>query len=343
MGRPQFSSSFRWVMSLFFIVSTHFFSNPAYAATEIKPERARILEQIRASYQFPILYELKTLKRTSRVNNRCHIYKYKFLVDDKDNTGAPLEVFGVMYAPNPKRRKEAQSVPLVLQLPPISGVNMLDRMLAGDLCRNGMASIIIANDFTGLEKEDLPPVEDHILAYRRMVSATKGAIELAKGFSNIDSQHVGLFGVSLGGILSAMAFSVIDQFSGGYFIVSGTDAPRILAISEETTVKRLRRKRMLQEGLETAEDYEDYLRSAMDHDTSDFAHRVPPESVHLVVSENDTKVPSYNQLNMVEKFGDPQTIFEKKGHSSVVIKRLLWASNRRSVIDFFKDRLFIEK
>jgi len=205
LGRPYYALLFL----LFFI------SSPSLLPAEVSgPNENDRLEKIFQSYQHPVQFSLDELTLQSRSRwSSCNFYKFRFTVSDPVNLPEPFEVYGSFYMPKPSETKDVDEIPFVLQLPPISGVNLLDNLLATHFCNTQMAAMVIANDFTGLDRDGLPPPEEHMLAYRQVVASAKGALELLSSFPKINREKAGIFGVSLGGILGALIHGVLDDFS----------------------------------------------------------------------------------------------------------------------------------
>ena len=237
-----------------------------------------------------------------------------------------------------------ENIPLVLMLPPIGGSNVLDTDLAQTLCRSGMAALLLLNDFGQIESSQLVPVEDHNHTVRRVVAALKGGILLAQAeIPAVNSERVGLFGASLGGILGSMAYGVLPELSAATFLVNGGDVPHILAFSTERRIARIRRARMAEQGLKTNADYEAYLNRHLIFDPLHFVPFIPPETVKLYLSKSDDLVPTQDQMLLYEALGSPQgTVFYNVNHYLSIFSALGVASERQNIADWFLQRFSLE-
>lgn len=229
--------------------------------------------------------------------------------------------------------------PIVVQLPPMGGVNILDKGMANTFCKNNIAVILVATNLTGFDGNTAMPMSDHDEAFRRAVAAIKGALSYASLKGTVDVDKAGIFGVSLGGILGSVAFGVMDELSAATLIVNGGDIPYILAYSDQEEVSRLRNIRMKQDGYKTAEEYESALRQVLQLDPMHFASEINPEFVKQYLSNKDENVPTIKQKEYHEAIGSPQEVqFYNSGHVSTVISVLFGGSNRQKIAQWFNDR-----
>lgn len=322
---------------ILFLVSLLFVVQVSWAREPISDEK---LTQIIDQFQYITAYNV--IKNSTNASNwdSCWQYTTNF---ETDYPGAPnaLEIKTQFYIPN-RNNLGTKQIPFVMLLPPMGGTNFLDESMAETFCNKNIAAMIITNDFTGVQSGDVPPVEDHDMAFHRTVAGIKAAMAFAKDDANIDATKVGLFGVSLGGILGSFAMSTQFDIAAGYFVVAGGDVPHILAYSDNSEVSRIRVERMKLEGFTTKQEYEDFLRVNMSMDPFDVSRSVPPETLYMVISKNDTTVPSDNQYLLHDGFGKPNVRYTNSSHVDTVIDTLLWGDNRRKVADFFLERFKLE-
>jgi|GEM_PF-1932515 len=298
------------------------------------------VDSLLSRYNYQVPYTLDNIEQINSERKDCWVQDLNFTVDYPGNLNESFPVQARLYIPNPSQMT-VEKIPMIIQLPPTSGVNTLDKFMAKDICYRNMASMVIMTDLTGFDDENLPPAEDHINAFQRAVSAIKGAQIFAEEHPQIDANKVALYGVSLGGILGSLAYSVEENLRAAYFLVAGGDVAFILANSTEDRVSRLRRLRMDAEDLPDRKAYEDYLRLYMDHDNMDLTGRILPETVRMIISDNDTYVPSENQFMLQRSMNDPEARLSKRGHVRTVINNMIFRSSRVTMINFFIDRFNI--
>ena len=229
--------------------------------------------------------------------------------------------------------------PIVFILPPLGGANRLDMLLGETICGNKMAAMLIVTNLTGLDSETLVPVSDHDHTHRRVVAALKGGIIVAGTYPQINTEKVGLFGASLGGILGSVAYSVMPQISAATFLVNGADVPHILAHSDQAQVIKLKTERMKEQGFTSVEQYENYLNENLEIDPLHFAKFIPSDSVKLYLSQKDRSVPSDKQMIYYEALGKPrETRFFLIGHAETIFAVMGINNQRQAIAEWFLSR-----
>lgn len=235
-----------------------------------------------------------------------------------------------------------KDIPVVFMLPSLGGMNQLDESMGETFCKNNIAAILITTTLTGLDSDTLVPVSDHDHTHRRVASALKGGMIVIRSLPQINSQKVGLFGVSLGGILGSVAYGVIPEISAATFLVNGGDVPFILAYSDQGSIVKLRNARMAEQGLKTQEEYETYLRSHLHVDPLHFAKLINPETVKLFLSKTDNSVPTEKQMEYYNAIGAPQeTSFYSLNHIKTIIAVLGIGTAKQKIAQWFTKRFEI--
>ncbi len=308
-----------------------------------EPLTTEEVEAIVTEFQYEGNYKEISSSKSGGFFARCWTYTKVFETIYPGAT-EPLKVSMTMYIPSRDDLGE-DKVPAVIMVPPIGGINLLDKNTAKTLCSYDMAGLIITNDFANIEEQaakKLLPPEDHQETFYRTAAAIKSVMAFIEDDENLDYSRMGVFGVSLGGILSSFVMATQPDISAGYFVVAGGDIPQILATSRQDEVSRIRRKRMEAEGLETAEEYEAYLRKYITFDPIDMGLTMPPETLNMVISEQDDHVPTSNQEMLHAAFGSPETTYFQDDHVGTVISFLFPGSGRRKVARFFEERFAIQ-
>jgi hypothetical protein len=246
----------------------------------------------------------------------------------------PYNIKARAYIPN------MTGAPVVFMLPPLGGSNQLDTAMASNLCSHNIAAILVLNDFTGLNAGTLMPVEDHDHTPRRVASAIKGGIAVLKSsVLSVNTDKVGLFGASLGGILGSIAYGVLPEISAASFIVNGGDVPNTLAYSDQAPIIRIKKGRMAEVGLKTDAEYETYLNEHITLDPLHFAPYIAPESIKLYLSRTDNSVPSANQMAFYKAVGSPkETVFYDLSHALTIFAVLGISDEKNQISNWFLKR-----
>ena len=311
---------FKILFSVFILVATQ--SSFAYRPIS----DGRMQELLKEFDYIPDVTVINSIKPTCQLQDIEYTTTYPQL-EGKLNIKAKLVVPAISGAP------------LVIILPPLGGANALDVSTAESFCNNKMAALLITSNLTGLDKDELVPVTDHDHTVRRVASAVKAAMIVARTYPQINVNKVGIFGASLGGILGSVAYAVIPEISAGVFIVNGGDVPHILATSDQGPVVTLKNKRKAQVGLSTDEQYEAYLDDNMTMDPLHFAKLIRPEATKLFLSKNDQSVPTKDQMLFYNAIGVPaDTSFTNVGHVATIISVLGLGSGKQKSAEFFLKR-----
>lgn len=233
----------------------------------------------------------------------------------------------------------AVKVPVIFMLPPLGGASSLDLLIGERFCKNNLAAFIITTNLTGLNSDELVPVTDHDHTHRRVAAALKGAMIVASTYPEINIEKAGLFGISLGGILGSVAYSVIPELSAATLFVNGGDVPHILAVSDQVPIINLKKARMREQGFTAVEQYEAFLNDHLEIDPLHFAKMVNPETVKLYLSNNDKSVPTVNQIDYYNAIGKPkETKFSSLGHMETVLSVLATGTGKQQIADWFHSR-----
>ena len=283
-----------------------------------------------ADFNYQTEYQLKKMK-LEESGDDCLLYDFTFSTTYPEINNN-FEVVGQLYRPKRSNFK----APIVVLFPPTGGKNFLDENVAENLCESDIAVFLPTNDFTGIDQADPPPVEDHDHALRRVVAATKTFIQYSKEHYRLDGSKAGIFGASLGGIIGTFSMSVLPDISAGYFIVAGGDVPNILAHSTQERVVRLKNIRKQQEGFRNDEEYEAWLQANLSLEPLEYAVNIPTETVQMVISTNDSSVPTDNQYLLHEALGKPEHEVSSSGHVWTILNSMSGSS--RGIIDFFNQR-----
>jgi dienelactone hydrolase len=244
-----------------------------------------------------------------------------------------------IYTPLPAR---AEARPVVLMLPPIHGVTFLDRAAANTLCRGGLAAIIV--DALGnqrnhiLEEADAAPaLVEHDKAARRSLNAVKLTLDYVRRAPGLDRKRVGLFGMSLGAILSLLnAEYYSDRIDALALVAGASDLPTTLALSKHKAVEKLRESRIRAWNLSGAEAYRKLLADNLEYLPSDRLEKVTMP-VHLTISTRDIDVPAFLQEQLWEELGRPEVERISARHGWTLFSASTLHMSR--VLEFFLRKL----
>jgi hypothetical protein len=279
---------------------------------------------VRASFEGPPLASYRT--EQAEVESGSHYRRIRFTLVPED-PGRSNVVFD--YFPIPGERN-----PVILILP-ISGGSRypVEEIFAHHFIRNGFATII-AHRWRVPHEFELGAMDGWL---RRSVTANQLVLDWIETRPELDTNRIGLFGISLGGIRGVLLTALDERIKAAALGLAGGDLPTILTQSADRGVVR-RRDRILETREWTLAQLEADLRESITCEPNDFARHIDPQRVLLVLGCFDRVVPYAQGRSLREHLGKPETMLLPTGHYSAVLA--IPAIQMRSV-EFFEIRMGI--
>lgn len=229
-----------------------------------------------------------------------------------------------------------KKVPLVMVIPTLDGITVLEPSIAVQLCDSDIAAII-ADVNNPIQPPELPSwgVEDK--NNRSAILSLRTILDYAETDPRFERDQIGMMGLSLGGITTAMMAGVEpDRLRAVVITVGGGNLPYVMAESDNSKVTELRRRRMSYLGLRDVSEYEERLHESIRFDPMYFASRANRDRVLMVMAERDSTVPFSVQRDLFSALKKPDYMLFSGGHiGSLVSLTYLYLD---TVIDFFKAR-----
>ena len=228
--------------------------------------------------------------------------------------------------------KNAAPTPVMILVPTMEGITPIETSIASGFCDAQIATIIADVDDNSIPKV-LPSWGLEDARNRYSILALRTTIDFAKTSPYFDSNRVGFMGLSLGAIMGSFIAGLEgERLAAMVLVLAGGDLPYILSVSDNSRVKEMRDGRIEAAGLKTNEEYEEILHQTVRYDPLHFASRAKPDKMLMVMSSNDTKVPTAMQNDLYEAFGKPENSVYKSGHVQTIISLTYWYFN--TVTDF---------
>lgn len=149
--------------------------------------------------------------------------------------------------------------------------------------------------------------------FRQAVLDIRRTADWLRSQKGIDPTRIGLFGVSLGGVVGALVAGVEPRFTRTVLVVGGGDLPAM--VLHESRETREMRQRLLDGGW-TAEKLKPILAPI---EPLTFAGRVDPGSVLLINAENDDVIPRECTEQLWKAMGGPRINWIKANHYSIAL------------------------
>lgn len=159
------------------------------------------------------------------------------------------------------------------------------KFLARSLVRKGMACLVLYSVFHSRRMPDevkhrypaLSP-DEWFENYVISITDMRQAIDWAESRPEIDTEKVGVIGISFGGFISAIAMGIDDRIKAGVFLIAGGNSPKI---------GRFSRKRSMRKDYNTTEEeynhnqqvYRQYLKEVAERG---FENVTPPNRAFLI-------------------------------------------------------------
>lgn len=218
----------------------------------------------------------------------------------------------------PARRTGKGKAPGVVVLDILDGSFVVARLVARHFAAAGIPSLIVKMPYYG---ERRPPgtslYRTFVSRPERMLEAIEGTVADVRRAASwlqqqpeVDPRRIGLIGVSLGGIIGALAVAVDPRFDRAVLVLAGGDPVDILWHAPETEGVRDRL-------LELGYSLERLRQESQAIDPITFGKRVDPRRVLMINATADTTVLRRNTLALWEAFGKPAIQWYPAGHYSI--------------------------
>jgi len=224
--------------------------------------------------------------------------------------------------------------PVILILP-ISGGRRYpaEEIFARHFARNGFAAII-AHRWKPPKEFELNAIDRWL---RLSLEENQLALDWIETRPELDTNHIGLFGVSMGGIRGVMLTALDPRIKASVFGLAGSDLPAILARSSDRGISK-RRAEVLSQGDWTPAKLEAALRESITCEPREFAAHVDPHKSLLVLGLFDRVVPFSQGWQLREQLGKPETLLLPTGHYTAV---LAIPAIQMESVEFFETRFGI--
>ncbi|MBV8266816.1 MAG: alpha/beta hydrolase family protein [Planctomycetaceae bacterium] len=194
----------------------------------------------------------------------------------------------------------------------------LSRYLAARLADRGVAALFLKLPYYGERRPAGGPqrflsadVERSILAMRQGVCDVRRAAAWLANRPEVDPAKIGVTGISLGGIVSALTAAVDPAIGRGAFLLAGGDLARVLWQMPEGT-----RYRTL--WLESGRSFDDFRALVAPVDPLTYADRLVGKRLLMIAGTVDEVIPPSSARALWDAAGRPPIHWYACGHYSAV-------------------------
>jgi cephalosporin-C deacetylase-like acetyl esterase len=231
--------------------------------------------------------------------NHYNVFRFSYptakVISESEDT-----VVGYYYKPKIITKK----VPLIIVFPILDGDHLISEWQSKILANYGFA-VIRFEKKKGFLKTDVSP-EFHREILQQSIIDVRRALDWVCTWPEIDTEKIGVTGVSLGGITGSLLMAADDRIHSGAFFLFGGNFPKIIATSKEVHVTEFR-ERILQKM--PYSELEAYLKPYyIEVDPLTYVDRFDPKKLLIISAKRDKVIlPSITE-DMWNKLGNPPWI-----------------------------------
>lgn len=224
--------------------------------------------------------------------------------------------------------------PLVILLPPIIGQTVGDQIVAENLVANDIDVIIpvfgsVLETARSLYETDRT-ITSYLIAMRLLIKTI-----VNDPAQQIDAKKVGVFGMSLGGVLSSVLVGLSEDVTHSFILVGGGNLSEISQNSNQSIVMNFK-KNMIAVGSATEENWQESIRKDFSFEPLDYAKYATGKKIFMVMCEKDDVIPYKNQLELWNALGKPPSASSTfHSHIGTIIKWIVKSNS--DLISFMKN------
>ena len=235
----------------------------------------------------------------------------------------------------PRGAGPSSKVPAAVVLDIMDGSAVLPRMMARAAAQNGLATLYLPMPYYNARRPERDAHEAALRedprraadGLRQTVMDVRRARAILSSRPEVDAARIGITGISMGGIMAALAAGVDGEFARVVPILAGGDVATIIFHAHET---RKIRAAMRAKGMDR-----DAAADALQRvDPLTFAARVHPDRCLMINAADDEVIPKATTEQLRAAAGRPPIIWLPAGHyTSLTYYPLM----QKTVIEFLRD------
>ncbi|MDC3378937.1 acetylxylan esterase [Planctomycetota bacterium] len=241
------------------------------------------------------------------------------------------EVHGTLYAP--RHAQPGDRIPAAVVVHHLGGSFEVEAYMAQFLAQHGIMAFFISLPNYGNRQE--PGTSQGFISARDPLNAPNGfrqavldvirAGDLLRAMPEVDSERVGVLGVSLGSFVCSVARGVDPRLRRSVLILGGGDLGSVVRTADEV------REVLDKSGV----DPEELAEALLPYDPITFAGRVPTEDVLMINASQDEVVPPSSTRALWHAFGEPEIHWFATGHYGMAL-HIPWVMTR--ALDHLRGR-----
>jgi dienelactone hydrolase len=210
--------------------------------------------------------------------------------------------------------------PAVVVLHILGGDFELSRLFCNALAQRGVAALFLKMPYYGPRRDPasrqrmiMPDPKETVAGMTQAVLDIRRAVAWLAARDNVDPERLGIFGISLGGITSALAATAEPRLQNVCLLLAGGDVGKIAVQAWELPEAREIRNAWIKGG-GTREEFTAILSTV---DPVAYAANVRGKRVLMLNAKSDEIIPRVCTESLWAAFGKPPIVWYEGGHYSV--------------------------
>jgi len=216
------------------------------------------------------------------------------------------------------QKKKNVKAPCMIVLPPTGGGMELTKDFATFYAENGFTTLSFYRREMFFNPDQ--DMEYNTRLIQQSVIDVQRGLDFLQTQPEVDIDKVGLMGVSLGGIIGALATEADGRIKASSFLISSGNLPKILETSGYSRVRKFRSGMMERYHKKTVEELIEFLRPQLAPvDPITYAKRLDPARVLMINGNMDNIIALEAARDTWEAFGHPEWRTLPCGHYSAFL------------------------
>ncbi|MBI2564663.1 prolyl oligopeptidase family serine peptidase [Candidatus Woesearchaeota archaeon] len=212
------------------------------------------------------------------------------------------------------KAKSKKKTPIMIISPVLAGNYDISKIFAKFFAYQDISSVIMKRPKKLLSEYSAgKDIENTTLKY---LQNTRRVIDWLEKQPNTDANKIGAFGISMGGINTAMLASIDNRIKCSVISIAGSDIPAILTTSKESSIACYREQRTKKK---TLEEFQQELIENIKSDPKVLAKYIDTDNALLFIALFDQCVPTKQQFELYNSIGGPKTGILLTGHYTAIL------------------------
>jgi dienelactone hydrolase len=207
-----------------------------------------------------------------------------------------------------------EPTPVIVVLPILGGSNDFAKIFARYFAKHGIAALIVHRQDKYKDEIKIDKVDELM---KQIVLDHMQAIDWVETQPDLDTDCLGVFGISMGGIKAALLAGTDDRVDAAAIALGAGDLPYVLTHSKEPEIEE-RLDEVLEEKGMTRDELQAALEERLTVDPLTYAPHIDAARTLMILAAFDNVVPIEKGRELRRAAGKPKTTFIASGHYSSI-------------------------